>query len=51
MASAKETDAIIIDVRDNGGGTRDLIQELYDDINYVDLLSSAEYFAGYERGQ
>lgn len=30
---------------------RDLIQELYDDINYVDLLSSAEYFAGYERGQ
>ena len=30
---------------------RDLIQELYVAINYVDLLSSAEYFAGYERGQ
>ena len=28
MANAKETDAMIIDVRDNGGGTRDLIQEL-----------------------
>ncbi|WP_423997096.1 S41 family peptidase [Maribacter sp. IgM3_T14_3] len=28
MKSAKQTDALIIDVRDNGGGTRDLIQEL-----------------------
>ncbi|AFU68599.1 peptidase S41 family protein [Psychroflexus torquis ATCC 700755] len=28
MIKAKETDALIIDVRDNGGGTRDLIQEL-----------------------
>ncbi|WP_282079554.1 S41 family peptidase [Aquimarina algiphila] len=28
MQKAKETDALIIDVRDNGGGTRDLIQEL-----------------------
>lgn len=28
MKDAKETDALIIDVRDNGGGTRDLIKEL-----------------------
>ncbi len=28
MTKAKHTDALIIDVRDNGGGTRDLIQEL-----------------------
>jgi C-terminal processing protease CtpA/Prc len=28
MSNAKQTDALIIDVRDNGGGTRDLIQEL-----------------------
>jgi len=28
IIKAKETDALIIDVRDNGGGTRDLIQEL-----------------------
>lgn len=28
MTKAKQTDALIIDVRDNGGGTRDLIQEL-----------------------
>ncbi|KJD31861.1 peptidase S41 [Tamlana sedimentorum] len=27
MSKAKQTDALIIDVRDNGGGTRDLIQE------------------------
>jgi C-terminal processing protease CtpA/Prc len=28
MTKAKDSDAIIVDVRDNGGGTRDLIQEL-----------------------
>ncbi|WP_086543902.1 S41 family peptidase [Algoriphagus antarcticus] len=28
ILKAKQTDALIIDVRDNGGGTRDLIQEL-----------------------
>ena len=28
MTKAKQSDALIIDVRDNGGGTRDLIQEL-----------------------
>lgn len=28
MIKAKETDALIIDVRDNGGGSRDLINEL-----------------------
>jgi C-terminal processing protease CtpA/Prc len=28
MLKAKQSDALIIDVRDNGGGTRDLIQEL-----------------------
>ncbi len=28
MIKAKQSDALIIDVRDNGGGTRDLIQEL-----------------------
>lgn len=28
MTKAKSSDALIIDVRDNGGGTRDLIQEL-----------------------
>ena len=28
MTRAKQSDALIIDVRDNGGGTRDLIQEL-----------------------
>ncbi len=28
MTKVKEADALIIDVRDNGGGTRDLIQEL-----------------------
>ncbi|MFC3197573.1 S41 family peptidase [Parapedobacter deserti] len=28
MEKAKQSDALIIDVRDNGGGTRDLIQEL-----------------------
>jgi len=28
MIKAKKSDALIIDVRDNGGGTRDLIQEL-----------------------
>lgn len=28
MKEANQTDALIIDVRDNGGGTRDLIQEL-----------------------
>ena len=28
MMNAKETDALIIDVRDNGGGSRDLINEL-----------------------
>lgn len=28
MLTARETDALIIDVRDNGGGTRDVIQEL-----------------------
>lgn len=28
MTKARDSDAIIIDVRDNGGGTRDLIQEL-----------------------
>jgi len=28
MTEAKKSDALIIDVRDNGGGTRDLIQEL-----------------------
>lgn len=28
MLNAKETDALIIDVRDNGGGSRDLINEL-----------------------
>ncbi|QRM89741.1 peptidase S41 [Lacinutrix sp. WUR7] len=28
MTNSKKSDALIIDVRDNGGGTRDLIQEL-----------------------
>lgn len=28
MSNVKQTNALIIDVRDNGGGTRDLIQEL-----------------------
>jgi len=28
MTKAKQSDALIIDVRDNGGGTRDLIEEL-----------------------
>lgn len=38
MQKIKKTDALIIDVRDNGGGSRDLIQELASFIVHPDSL-------------